>query len=144
MIFPCIKVWQSRTWRTAPAVVISSRLGTSRGSKGGTTYRIEIEYQYQVDGKTWYGKQYDFFSSMHTNVGVKGMREAVNKNPIGAKIECLYNPAQPSESVISSDIPGRVFFFALFAFIFSLPGILCFSVFLKSSSKEETPKEMTP
>ncbi len=137
VIFPCIKVWQSRTWSTAPAVVISSRLGTSRGSKGGTTYRIEIEYQYQVDGKTWYGKQYDFFSSMHTNVGVKGMREAVNKNPIGANIECLYNPAQPSESVISRKIPGRALLPAVFFLMFSLPGILVIVAFSKSSSKNK-------
>ena len=115
---PMSGVIASGNWTPTPARIVSSHLDRSRGSKGGSNYRINIQYQYVVNGSHYTSNRYDFFrSDMSSNVGVGAMRKTVNELQPGDETTCLVNPANPTEAVISRSIP---WFFALFM-LFPLP-----------------------
>ena len=138
---PMSGVIASGNWTPTPARIVSSHLDRSRGSKGGSTYRINIQYQYDVNGSHYTSDRYDFFrSGMSSNIGVGNMREIVSDMTEGKEITCLVNPANPTESVISRTIP---LFFGLFM-LFPLPflfigGMTIFSA-IKSFFKPATQK----
>jgi len=138
---PMSGVIASGNWTPTTARIVSSHLDRSRGSKGGSTYRINIQYQYDVNGSHYTSDRYDFFrSGMSSNIGVGNMREIVSDMTEGKEITCLVNPANPTESVISRTIP---LFFGLFM-LFPLPflfigGMTIFSA-IKSFFKPATQK----
>ena len=139
----CIKpmsgVIASGGWTPTPAQIIDSQLVRSHSSNGSSTYRIDIQYQYNINGSRHVSNRYDFFrSSMHSNVGVGAMREIIESLPSGTETSCLVNPANPDEAVISRSVP---WFNALFM-VFPLPflfigGITIVAVF-KSFFKPKT------
>ena len=141
----CIKpmsgVIASGNWTPTTARIVSSHLDRSSSSKGGSTYRVNIQYQYDFNGSHYTSDRYDFFrSGMSSNVGVGSMRKIVENLPQGAETTCLVNPANPDEAVISRSIP---WFFALFM-LFPLPflfigGMTIFSA-IKSLVKPPTQK----
>ena len=115
---PMSGVIASGNWTPTPARIVSSHLDSSRGSRGGSTYRVNIHYEYDVNGSCHTSDRYDFFSSdMSSNVGVGSMRKTVNELQPGDETTCLVNPANPDEAVISRKIP---WFYALFM-LFPLP-----------------------
>ena len=118
----CIKpmsgVVASGGWTPTPARIVSSQLDRGHSSKGGSTYRVNIHYEYDVNGSRHISNRYDFFrSDMSSNVGVGAMRDIVNTLSPNAETTCLVNPANPDEAVISRAIP---WFYALFM-LFPLP-----------------------
>ncbi|MBO7534433.1 MAG: DUF3592 domain-containing protein [Victivallales bacterium] len=115
---PMSGVIASGNWTPTPARIVSSHLDRSRGPKGGSNYRINIQYQYDINGSHYTSNRYDFFrSDMSSNVGVGTMRKIVSDMTAGKETTCLVNPANPTEAVISRSIP---WFFALFM-LFPLP-----------------------
>ena len=115
---PLWQVWQSGRWVECPAVVRHSELESSRGGKGGRTYRVQIHYQYEIDGKQHIGNRYDFFmSTMYSNLGYKQKRQAVDEMPVGKEIICLVNPENHADAVISREIQYSYFVCAIFPFI---------------------------
>jgi len=122
---PMSGVIASGNWTPTPARIVSSHLDSSRGSRGGSTYRVNIHYEYDVNGAHYTSNRYDFFrSDMSSNVGVGTMREIVNDLPQGAETTCLVNPSNPDEAVISRKIP----WFNLLFMLFPLP-FLCIGLF---------------
>jgi hypothetical protein len=120
---PMSGVIASGNWTPTPARIISSHLDRSRSSKGSSTYRINIQYQYDVNGSHYTSNRYDFFrSDMSSNVGVGAMREIVSDMTEGKEITCLVNPANPTEAVISRSIPWFFFLFMLFPLPFLFIG----------------------
>ena len=115
----------SASWTPCEAKTSASVLERSRGSKGGTNYRVQIQYTYQFNGTTYTGSRYDFFrSQISSNVGGDTMRKIVSEHSEGKEIMCLVNPKNPHESVISRDLPV----FRCFLMIFPLP-FLCVGLF---------------
>ena len=131
VVTPCRKAIASRSWPTTIAKITSSELQRGHSGKGSSTYKIEIEFEYQVDELSYTSEQYDFFSSMYTNVGVARMREIVSQHPVGAEVICRYDAENPSEAVISSEIPGRVWLFGFFFLVFAFPGVFVIWITLK-------------
>ena len=122
---PLWHVWQSGRWAECPAVVRQSELQSSRGGKGGRTYRVHIQYQYEIDGKHHIGERYDFFmSTLYSNLGYKQKLQAVNEMPVGKEIICLVNPEKHAESVISREVQYSYFVCAIFPLIPTVMGLL--------------------
>ena len=122
---PLYRTAVSAEWESCPAVVVQSRLASSRGSKGSVNYRIDIEAKYVRDHRTYVCRRYDFFrSSFSTNVGVEEMRRIVDENPAGREITCLVDPDDPGNSVISREVPAvNVILTGSFAAIFGIAGL---------------------
>ena len=133
----CIKplsgVIASGGWTPTPARIVSSHLDSSRGSKGGSTYRVNIHYEYDVNGAHYTSNRYDFFrSDMSSNVGVGTMREIVSDMTEGKEVTCLVNPANPTEAVISRAIPWFNALFMLFPLPFLFIGGMTIFTAIKS------------
>ncbi len=141
----CIKplsgVISSGGWTPTPARIVSSQLDRSRSSKGGSTYRVNIHYEYNVNGSHHTSDRYDFFSSgMSSNVGVGSMRKTVNELQPGDETTCLVNPANPTEAVISRSIPWFFALFMLFPLPFLFIGGMTIFTAIKSLVKPPTQK----
>ncbi len=133
----CIKplsgVIASGGWTPTPARIVSSQLERGHSSKGGSTYRVNIHYEYDVNGSRHVSDRYDFFSSgMSSNVGVGSMRKTVNELQPGDETTCLVNPANPDEAVISRSIPWFNGLFMLFPLPFLFIGGMTIFAAIKS------------
>ena len=95
------RIWQkvrfpgSSEWPTQQATV-QRQLVRSYSGRGGTTYRAELGYYYQVNGEFYSGYyEGDMCSS-------EGEADALIKRyPVGAALQVHVHPAKPAVSVLS-------------------------------------------
>ncbi len=92
----------SSTWLGTSAVITSSIVRREWDKNNGapeTKYWFEIQYNYDVDNRTYLGERYAFHGnpSFKTKAGAKKLLE---KFPIGKTITVYYQPDNPEESVI--------------------------------------------
>jgi hypothetical protein len=99
---PLYKVLRSRSWVTRPAVVLKS---WKEPIFRGTT--LQVRYEYMWKNQTMEGQQYDFFLSKFGGLGDTAIERAMKNYPAGKQTECLVNPDNPFESVLSRAIPWR-------------------------------------
>ncbi|MBQ9366237.1 MAG: DUF3592 domain-containing protein [Victivallales bacterium] len=117
-IKPLYKWNDSRHWTTTPAVIVHSSFAYVRPD--AESQRIDIRYDYEVNGHSYRGTRYDFFrSDIYTNP-TTSMEQAVADNPIGKHTQCLVNPNRPEEAVLSRAIPPS----SIIWFFFPLPFIV--------------------
>ena len=122
---PLMRAAESRHWITVPATVTESQLYSTRGSKGRRICSIDISVQYEWLGHRYNCDRYDFFRSEEpTGIGIEEMRRIVREHPVGRQCECLVNPDNPAESVMSSDVPvGQVLLRSILALLCEAIGI---------------------
>jgi hypothetical protein len=101
MIRPTLAIREAANWQETPCTITSSKVATSRGSKNGTTYSIDIHYEYLVDGEKILGDRYNFDTG--SSSGQDWRRKIVNAHPPGRKTVCYVNPADPYDSVLVRD-----------------------------------------
>lgn len=93
--------WQdAQQWPERPCTVLESEVVTVR-SDDGTTYRVEVTYEYEYNGKTYSSKRYNFFTG--SSSGRAGKEAIVAGYPQGAQSRCFVNPETPSEAVLNRD-----------------------------------------
>ena len=130
---PLWLIQQSARWVDCPAVITHSELKASRGGKGGTTYRVIINYQYEIDGRKFVSDRYDFFmSNLSSNLGYEKKRQAVDEMTVGKQVTCLVNPEDHSDAVICRDVFYSHYVFVIFpliplvaGFFFLKSGVFC-------------------
>lgn len=101
-------------WDTAPCNILSSSVGSHR-SDDGTTYSVDIEYAYVLDGTTYHSDQYNFFSG--SSSGRSRKQAIVDQFPAGSERECYVNPANPHEAVLNRDF-SMTYLIGCFGLIF--------------------------
>lgn len=87
----------AQSWNETPCKVISARV-QSHDSDDGTTYSVDILYEYVFDDKAYRSNRYDFVGGSSSGSG--GKQETVKryrgmKNPV-----CYVNPEDPSSAVL--------------------------------------------
>ncbi len=118
---PLVKhLWISQSWVATPATVQWSRIAISSGNKGGSTYKVDIFYQYTFAGKPYHSNRSDFIQA--SSSGRSGKEALVRANPPGKTITCYVNPNQPWEAVRNCG-PGWSALFGLFPIPFMAVGI---------------------
>ncbi len=110
----------STTWDETPCMVISSRV-KSHSDSDGTTYSVDILYQYSVDGKEYKSNRYRLFSGSSSGYDTKA--EVVSQYPPGQRSVCYVNPTNPTEVVLKPG-PGWSFLFGLIPLAFMGAGIM--------------------
>ena len=115
---PLYKIEQSKDWKRVPCVITTSRVKSSSGSKGSTTYRVDMTFRYRFNGIEYDGGSYDFMT------GSDGDRQSkfgvTWRYPVGTQTHCYVNPDTPSEAVISREYNGplwSVFLVAVFVLV---------------------------
>ena len=78
--------------------VLSSRVTTTTGSKGGIRYHVSISYQYVVDGQTYVGRRYRYDGHPKNEEVVNAI---VHEHPAGSTAAVFYNPRDPRDTVLS-------------------------------------------
>ncbi|MBI5152055.1 DUF3592 domain-containing protein [Candidatus Peregrinibacteria bacterium] len=86
-------------WNAVPAIIINSEISRHLSGTSGTTYGANIEYEYVINGKKYFGA-YDSLSSNFSSYANK----LLDKYSQGAQIIVKVNPNDPTESALQENI----------------------------------------
>jgi hypothetical protein len=93
-------------WASAQGKVVSSRVTSHRGSKGGTTYKPEVVFTYTLGGATHTSSNITLASGFSDSGGGYAQR-IVSENPPGKDVTVYYNPKSPGEAVLIRGVTDR-------------------------------------
>jgi hypothetical protein len=133
---PVMGVVHARHWTETPCLITDSYVGRSHG-RHGTSYRVDVEFSYAVDGARYSSSNYQFDKGYSSGYVLK--KVIVDQYMPGQKSVCYVNPANPAEAVMMRDFtPGLLF--GLTPLAFSAAGF----AILRSSSRRAAPSAPTP
>ncbi len=120
LIRPLMLSYQAQNWAETRCRIVSARV-ESHSSDDGTTYSVEIDYEYEFNGQTYRADRYDFIGG--SSSGREGKEKVVKyyrnlKNPI-----CYVDPDNPKSAVLVRKI-GAKNAIGLFPLIFVVVGIV--------------------
>lgn len=111
-------------FQTTEGMVTASRVVTSRGSKGSTSYTPVVDYRYTVAGREYHSDRYEFMSGgSSASGGARGATAVVERCRPGTKVTVFYDPQRPDSAVLSRSLPDMLVFLALFLQPFVLVGL---------------------
>jgi hypothetical protein len=122
-ILPWLEARAAADWKEVPCTITSSRVEARRGSKGSTSYSLEIQYDYVVDGQVYTSDRYNFAAA--SSGSRKWRDEVAAAYREGRQTVCYVNPAEPSEAVLIRE-SGTSWFVAIPA-VFFVAGLLIFA-----------------
>jgi hypothetical protein len=126
-IRPVLKAFASGHWQQTPCRIITAEVG-SHSDSDGTTYSIDITYEYQFAGGTYRSSKYYFSSG--SSSGYSNKARIVNEYKTAANPVCFVNPDNPSEAVLVRGFRAGLLF-ALFPAVFLVIGVGGVVLFLK-------------
>ena len=132
---PLLNVLSARGWVATPCTIVSSRV-QSHSSDDGTTYRVDILYRYDFDGREHRSSRFKFMGG--SSSGYKGKAEIVRLHPAGAQRTCYVNPRNPAEAVLERGLTADMWFGAIPA-VFVLVGAGGVFGTLRSKAKSRQP-----
>ena len=127
VIRPLMLLDRSQEWTETPAQILSVKLGRHTGSEGGTTYRIEMRYQYEVDGQTYSSDRFTAFGGSDNMSNYHQKNYDHYKRLFDAKqpITCWVDPNDPTHAIIDrSPRFDMLMFTHTFTFTFPLIGLV--------------------
>jgi hypothetical protein len=116
-----LPVWRTigaLDWERRVCTITSARVHENSDSDG-STYRVDVLYQYLYGGRVFQGDRYRFVR-MSTS-GRSGKEEAVARLRSNPTVDCWVDPENPSESVLERG-PSSEMWFALIPLVFVLVG----------------------
>jgi hypothetical protein len=101
---PLMNVLSARGWQPAQCEVVYSHVDTSSGSgsRSSGTSRINIQYRYVWQDRTYNGARYDFMTGSD-NINDDYKTSVVARHQPGQRVLCYVDPNDPSQSVINRD-----------------------------------------
>ena len=97
--------------------VTGCSMTTHHGSKGGTTYGVDIGYRYSVESHTYYGSRFRYMS---TPSSYDWAMSTVRAHPAGSQVAVYFNASNPEDAVLSPDLSGGDLMIVLFLMPFNL------------------------
>ncbi|MEM6855105.1 MAG: DUF3592 domain-containing protein [Planctomycetota bacterium] len=95
---PGLQLLDAQDWPSVPATVTASDLESNTDSDG-TTYRINISFAYDYQGRGYVSDTYDSFSFISSG-GYRGKQQIINDHPVGKQTAAFVNPKDPSVAVL--------------------------------------------
>ncbi len=117
-MLPMIRLVRAISWPEVPCTVISSTV-RSHTSDDGTTYKIDILYEYEYSGRTWRSNRYGFLDV--SSSGYAGKKEVVDQYPPGTEGRCWVDPEDPTRAVLDRSF-RPTYLLGLLPLIFVLAG----------------------
>src|ERR1041384_4756806 len=77
------KQYASQNYPTTTAQITHSEMTRHRGSKGGTSYGVDIRYRYAVDDRPFDGRQFRY--SANSSSDLAWAQKAVAEHPVGSE-----------------------------------------------------------
>ncbi|MCD6392043.1 MAG: DUF3592 domain-containing protein [Planctomycetes bacterium] len=97
LVLPIKNVIAARSWVETPCRILSAQV-KSHSDSDGTTYSIDISYQYEFKGKTFICDRYNFMGG--SSSGRSGKRAVVDKYRKAKNPVCFVNPDNPAQAVL--------------------------------------------
>lgn len=117
-ILPALRLAEAHRWTEVPCTIISSTV-RSYDSDDGTTYRVDILYEYQVDDVTHRSNRLDFLG--FASSGFESKADVVTRYPAGSAATCWVDPDDPYRSVLDPK-PRLPYLVGLAPLLFVIPG----------------------
>lgn len=117
LVRPLSRVVRAARWPAVDCRIVSSSVGTHSDSDG-TTYSIDIVYEYSVDGRAYRSERYDFFLEASSS-GYASKEAVVERYPAGSTAVCYVDPGDPSDAVLDRSF-RPVYLLGLFPLVFFL------------------------
>jgi len=103
-IRPILKTVQAESWEQRPCKILRARV-RSHDSDDGTTYSVDIFYEYEFAGRTYRSSRYGFIGG--SSSGYSGKKRIVDRYKKAKNPVCYVNPKDPSEAVLKRGLrPG--------------------------------------
>jgi hypothetical protein len=119
MLSPIADIIDARNWRETPCTILKSEVGRHSASKGGSTYSVDITYEYMVDDQRHVSSRYKFVSG--SSGGYDGKKAIVDRLSPGTQARCFVNKRNTDEAVIERGFTADIFF-GFFPMIFAVIG----------------------
>jgi hypothetical protein len=123
-----VDAYSSSVWPRTTGTVIRSELGSesdSRRSADRTHYWSEVEYEYDVDGKTFQSSNVTLDglrSGPHVGTGKTQAEDVLSRYPIDAQVGVHYDPDSPGRAVLETGISPDNFFVPVFTLVLTVIG----------------------
>jgi hypothetical protein len=135
---PAVQLVRARSWRPTPCTILSSDVGRHSGSEGGSTYSVDITYEYQAGGRTFRSSRYDFMGG--SSSGYEGKADVVKRYPPGIRATCYVDPDAPGEAVLTRDFQPA-YLVGLFPLLFVFAGAFGMRWAFSKARQASTPAE---
>ena len=129
LVRPVSKLLASLSWTETQCIVLSSQVAEVSGSDG-STYKIDIRYQYIAGGNLRESNRYDF--RIGSSSGTAGKQAIVDRYPPGSRVSCWVDPGDPAEAVLSRGF-SPAYLFGLIPLIFFAVGAVLLVWTVRSS-----------
>ena len=136
-ISPLYQSIGSGSWPQADCEIQKSEVQVNRDTDG-SSYKPIVEYEYTVDGQTYFGDSPTFED---ISARRKWAKSIVEKYKVGDTAKCYYNPDDHGTSVLDPTFLWTFYAMALFPMAFALGGLtlLYFGIFGTKTS-DQNPK----
>ena len=107
----------SRHYSAATGQITHSEVTRHRGSKGGTTYGVDIRYHYVVNDRPFDGTRLRYDQSSSDRAWAE---RTVADHPVGSQTQVFYSPQNSQEAVLSPGLDGSDVLLLLFVMPFNM------------------------
>ena len=101
----------SESYPHVKGTVISSTVTITHGSKGRVYYYPQIDYRYTVNGSEYTGSCYRYDNQPNGSASAYAI---VNSHPPNSTVDVYYNPADPTDTLLSPGVDGQDMFISFF------------------------------
>lgn len=137
-IRPALKILEARDWPQVSCKVLKAKVGHHSGSKGGTTYSVDITYEYEWRGETYVSESWDFLGG--SSSGREGKEHVVARYPVGRSSVCYVNPRRPAEAVLFRGFHSGLLFGLIPGVFMAIGAVgLGMALFWKPSARPRVP-----
>ena len=119
--------WQSRSWPTVEGQITDSKVERERSigdADEDAQYKAVVKYSFTLNGQEYTGERVAF--GIGTSNRSADARKIVNQYPSGQTVEIHYNPIDPSEAVLETDVGGFAIIALIVGAIIFLVGLVGF------------------
>lgn len=109
---------QSQSFPTVVGVITSSEVSSHYDSENGTTYKANISFGYNFNGRDYHSNQWRYSAMGSSDQSYA--REAVKEFPEGRDVKVYVNPDKPEDAVLRTGVEGMDMFMLLFLTPFNL------------------------
>jgi hypothetical protein len=117
-VVPAVRLLHAASWVEMPCNIVSSTV-RSHSSDDGTTYSIDILYEYRYQGTVLRSNRYDFAN--FGSSGYRSKRDVVDRYPEGSDSTCFVNPRDATWAVLNREF-RPAYLVGLFPLLFLLAG----------------------
>lgn len=128
---PIHRMMDSRAWVETPCEILWSRV-QSHDSDDGTTYSVDIFFQYEFGGQTHRSNRYEAMGG--SSSGREGKMAVVRNYPVGSRQVCYVNPELPEQAMLKPGFSAWVLM-GLLPLVFAGVGLLILLASLKSRDR---------